>query len=143
MPPRTAETEGRDRRNALIGVAVVLVVLPVAALLPSCGGQTTAAPVDPGRAREALHTVLECWQKGDPIDALKSASPAIVAQDFDWMSGLRLLAFEITGDGQDDNANLRIPVQLTLRSPKGKELTKRVTYVVGTSPALTVFRDFP
>ena len=49
----------------------------------------------------------------------------------------------MTGDGKDDNANLRIPVKLTLRTPQGREIQKAVSYVVGTSPALTVFRDLP
>jgi hypothetical protein len=86
---------------------------------------------------------MESWKKGDRIDALRSGSPPIVAQDFDWMGGHHLLAYEVTGDGKDDDANLRIPVRLTLRTPQGKELSKDVSYVVGTSPSLTVFRDFP
>jgi hypothetical protein len=84
---------------------------------------------------------MESWKKGDRIDSLRSGSPPIVAQDFDWMGGHRLLAYEVTGAGQDD-ANLRIPVRMTIRTTQGKELSKNVSYVVGTSPSLTVFRDF-
>ena len=78
------------------------------------------APVDPSRARDALKTALESWKKGDAIDALKSGSPPIVAQDFDWMAGHRLVGYEVTGDGKDDDANLRIPVDLTLRTAQGQ-----------------------
>ena len=125
------------------GVMAVLFTLATAGpLLSGCSGPGRAAPVDAPRAREALRTALEGWKRGDTIDALKSGSPPIVAQDFDWMAGQRLVAYEVTGDGKDDDANLRIPVRLTLRTAKGKEVRKDVSYVVGTSPAVTVFREF-
>ena len=50
-------------------------------------------------------------------------------------------AIEVTSNGDDDDANLRIPVRLTLRNPGGQEVEKNVVYVVGTSPVLTVFRE--
>jgi hypothetical protein len=131
-----------------IGVGAVSVVktaaiIAVALGFLGCGGEgQVAARVDPPRAREALRTALESWKKGEKIDALKTAFPAIVIQDFDWMAGQSLVSYEVTGDGKDDDANLRIPVKLTLRTPEGKETQKTVSYVVGTSPALTVFRDF-
>ena len=59
-------------------------------------------------------------EEGRPIDALKSGSPPIVAQDFDWMAGHRLVSYEVKGDGKDDDANLRIPVDLTLRTTQGQ-----------------------
>ena len=40
------------------------------------------------------------------------------------------------------DSNLRVPVQLTLKSKDGKDLTKEVSYLVTTSPAVTVFRNF-
>lgn len=111
--------------------------------IAGCSGAGRAAAVDPSRAREALHTVLEGWKRGDTIESLKGGTPPIVAQDFDWMTGHRLVAYEVTGDGRDDDANLRIPVRLTLRTAQGQELRKNVSYVVGTSPSVTVFREFP
>jgi hypothetical protein len=121
----------------------VLVVLALAGpLVSGCSGGTRSDPVEPDRAREALRSALESWKRGEPIESLKSASPPIVAQDFDWMAGHRLVAYEVSGDGKDDDANLRIPVNLTLRNPQGQEVKKSVSYVVGTSPSLTVFRDF-
>ena len=107
-----------------------------------CSGEGPAAPVDPQGARDALKTVLESWKKGDAVDMLKTASPPIVVQDFDWSGGSKLIAYEVTSEGKYDDANLRIPVTLTLQPPKGKEKKKKVSYVVGTSPSLTVFRDF-
>ena len=127
------------RRGAM---AALFVMATAVSFLPSCSGGRYAAPVVPARARAALNTALESWKKGDRIDALKTASPPIVAQDFDWMAGHHLVSYEVTGAGKDDDANLRIPVRLILRTPQGKEVKKAVSYVVGTSPTLTVFRDF-
>jgi hypothetical protein len=116
-------------------------MLVAAILFPGCSGEgRRAVPVDPPRAREALITVLDSWKKGDKPNALKSASPPIVVQDFDWMAGQSLISYEVLGDGKDDDANLRIPVRLTLGGPKGN-VKKDVSYVVGTSPTLTVFRE--
>lgn len=125
------------------GVMAALFALATSStLLSGCSGPAKSARVEPSRAREALRTALESWKKGEPIESLKSASPPIVAQDFDWMAGSKLVGYEVTGDGKDDDANLRIPVRLTLRNTQGAEVQKSVSYVVGTSPAITVFRDF-
>jgi hypothetical protein len=111
-------------------------------LAAGCGtGPERAAPVDADRAREALRTALESWKKGAQPTALQSHSPPITVQDMDWEAGAKLLAYEIVGDGKNDDANLRCPVKLTIRDAQGKETKKQVTYVVGTSPAVTVFRE--
>ncbi len=132
------------RPGAIRATHLAWFILPLMTLvsLAGCSGEgQRAAPVDPGRAREVLRTALESWRRGDPPQALKSASPAIVVQDFDWSAGRKLVGFEVIGDGRDDDANLRIPVRLTMADLAGREVRKDVSYVVGTSPALTVFRE--
>lgn len=121
-----------------------LAVVALAGLLAvGCsGGAGPAGRVDAPKAREALRTVLDRWKGGDKPDALKGGSPPIVVQDFDWMGGAALLSYEVDGEGKDDDSNLRIPVKLTLKTPKGQELKRSVSYVVGTSPSITVFREF-
>ena len=84
---------------------------------------------------------LESWKNGDPIEALKTAKPAIVAQDLDWLGGARLVDYTLSDDARKVAANLYVPVRLTLKTSSGKEVKKNVTYVVGTDPYLTVFRD--
>ena len=74
-------------------------------------------------------------------ESLASASPAIVAQDFDWMQGKKLASYTIEGEGVPQDANLRVDVELTL-DEGGAASKKRVAYVVGTDPTLTVFRSF-
>jgi hypothetical protein len=106
-----------------------------------CGDAPKAPRVNSEAARAALQTALEAWKSGQTPAALKSGSPAITAQDMDWESGQKLLSFQVLSPGQDDDANLRIPVELTLEEQGGKEKRKKVSYVVSTSPAVTVFRE--
>jgi hypothetical protein len=119
-----------------------MLTLFVCFLLAGCSsGPRRAAPVNATLAREALHTALDCWRKGEPAEVLKRRKPAVTAQDFDWKSGYRLVDFQVLGEGTDDTANLRCPVKLTLRDPHGREVKKKVTYIIGTDPVITVFRE--
>ncbi len=116
--------------------------LALAALVAAgCAETITAAPLDSSKARDALKTTLEAWKRGDEPSALKSASPAITAQDLDWLAGSKLVSYEVKGEGTGVGSNLRVPVQVTLTDKDGKDVVKTVNYVVGTSPSLTVFRD--
>lgn len=110
--------------------------------LAGCGGVRTAAPVQPDKAREALRVTLDQWKGGSSIDDFRKAHKEITVQDFDWMSGTKLSDYQVADGEKYDDANLRIPVTLTLLSKEGGEVVKKVTYVVGTSPSVTVFRDF-
>lgn len=97
--------------------------------------------VDAPRARRALLATLETWKKGSPIGSLKDQTPSIVAQDMDWESGASLIKFDVLDEGKDGSVNLRIPVELTIQVKAGKEVKKKVKYMVGTSPSITVFRE--
>lgn len=118
-------------RIALTGIAVVI------AAIGGCGDKPVAAPVNPEKARAALRTTLDAWKAGRTIESLAKDDPPIVAQDFDWMAGVKLDNYEVQGDGTPQDANLRIPVKLSLKG-KGQ---KTVTYIVGTDIKLTVFRS--
>lgn len=116
------------------------VLLLVLAGLSGCASTPRAAPVEPEKARAALKTTLDSWKAGKTMESLKDETPSIIAQDLDWIQGAKLLEYQILGDGTAEDANLRVPAQLTIRDKQGKESTKKVTYVVGTDPKLTVFR---
>jgi hypothetical protein len=106
-----------------------------------CGDPPRAAAVDGSKARDALRTVLDGWKGGAKPESLKSGSPSITAQDLDWIAGFTLVDYRVVDEGKADDANLRIPVELKLKDPSGREVSKRVSYVVGTSPQVTVFRE--
>ena len=118
-----------------------LVALIATACLAGCGVRQRAAPLDVELAREALKTSLEAWKKGDSPDALKNRSPSIIAQDPDWVAGARLIAYTFNDDDKHVAENLFVPVELTLKLKNRKQATKNVTYVIGTSPQVMVFRS--
>jgi hypothetical protein len=118
-----------------------LVALIATAFLAGCGVRQRAAPLDVELAREVLKTSLEAWKKGDAPDTLKNRSPSIIAQDPDWVTGARLVAYALDGEDKCVAENLFVPIQLTLKLKNGKQATKNVTYVIGTSPHVMVFRS--
>jgi hypothetical protein len=129
-----------SRRRWLAAGLVVLVALPLA----GCWSSSQAHAVDPPHAREALRIALDQWKKGEGPRSLESSATPMIIQDFDWAGGARLIDYQVVDDGQPQGANLRVQVNLTLNSPtKGQRKTdeKKVWYLVGTSPSVTVFRD--
>jgi hypothetical protein len=123
-------------------VVKAMLLATVGTWTAGCGsGPKRAGPVDVELARESLRAALESWKNGEPINALRDGSPAITVQDFDWKTGFALLQYEIQGDDKEDSSNLHCPVQLTLRDLQGREVKKKVTYVIGTDPIITVFRE--
>lgn len=112
-------------------------------LLPTAGCSDTIVPaaVRPDLARDTLVSALTAWKSGQPPDQLQTQSPSIVVQDLDWVSGATLQDFKLQSDGEAVGANLSIEVELALTEPGGKPSTRKVWYLVGTDPVLTVFRD--
>ena len=110
-------------------------------LLYGCGGPVRAKPVRVDLARDTLVQVLDHWKSGGSIEELRKRKPEIVAQEFFWTKGMKLQEYRILGDGRPENANLVCEVELTLVAEDGGTPTqKRVNYMVGTDPVLTVFR---
>lgn len=105
-----------------------------------CGNSKKAAPVDPDKARSTLKVTLDAWKEGKQPSDLRARSPEIVAQDADWMRGMKLTEYEVLGEGDERDANLECPVKLRMVNAKGKAIVRTVTYIVGTDPVLTVFR---
>ncbi|MCU0712876.1 MAG: hypothetical protein MUC43_12515 [Pirellula sp.] len=121
-------------------VNIVLKFTLCFALFVGCFGQPKSAPpVDKSKALELLRTTLDRWKDGEDISRLADPPIDIVAQDFDWMGKKELTEYRVIGEGESQDANLRVEVELTL---KGSSKPKRVYYIVGTSPAQTVFRAF-
>jgi hypothetical protein len=133
---REASLYGRLRVvGAGIGMLAVL-------MLSGCSGASRAAAVDPPLAREALKTALDHWKNGEDSKSLESSATPMTAQDFEWSSGAKLIDYQILDEGHVEDANLRVQVKITL-GPQGKSkaVEKKASYVIGTSPSVTVFRD--
>ena len=68
---------------------------------------------------------LDDWKNGEEPDALNNSTPAITAQDLDWMGGATLVNYEVTGDGKTvKRPTCYVPVTLTLKKAEGKEVEK-------------------
>ena len=114
--------------------------LPAAVALLALGCRGGPAPVDASAARDALKAALDSWKRGEKPDALRKGSPAIYVIDQEWQDGATLTDYRLAGDGEEKDAHLYCRVSLTVRPPRGAEVTREVTYIVSTSPNRTVSR---
>jgi len=105
------------------------------------GCSRSSHDVDSDLARSTLTTALDRWKLGDRPETLRSGGNSITVMDPDWNGGLALASYDVLGAGESKGANLYCSVKLVVRDQAGQEHEKAVSYVVGTSPALTIFRD--
>jgi hypothetical protein len=112
----------------------------VAIAIAAAGCQRTSRDLslDEAQARQACETVLKAWQEGKQPADLK---PDIIASDYAWVAGQKLVSFEVLPEEFNDGTNLHINVALTLQDADGKEKKSDALYIVGTSPVVTVIRD--
>lgn len=106
-----------------------------------CIGCSSNGPVNGDVARKSLETALTTWKSGEPSASLEQQSPRIIAGDFDWQAGRKLVDFKIQEqDGREGN-NLRKSVELTLQSGSGKPVRVTAEYLITTHPVITVVRQ--
>jgi hypothetical protein len=122
--------------HALIACASIVWCL---AITPGCGVNARNLKLDKDAARQSLSAFLDCWKSGGEPGALQARDPPIIGHDTDWDAGQKLVRYTI-GAETDDGTNMHITTELVLSGGRG-ETTKSVDYVVGTSPAITIFRD--
>lgn len=103
-----------------------------------CDWASTPVTASPEKATEALEKALTAWKEGKAETELK---PEIYAQDPDWMKGRRLLGHAVVSAGEVLGASYSVQVELTLADADGKSESKKVWYIVSTSPETTVIRD--
>ena len=125
-----------------LGVIVACLGALLILMLSGCSSSSAHA-VDAPQAREALKTALDHWKQGENPRSLSAAATPMTVQDLEWEGGAKLIDYQILDDGQPADANLRVKVKLTTSSAKagGKNTEKTVSYLVTTSPSVTVFRD--
>jgi hypothetical protein len=138
----------RNERDAswygTLGMLAACLIVLMTLFLSGCSGSSQAHAVNPSLARESLKSALEQWKKGEGPKSLESSATPMIVQDFDWAAGAQLMDYQLLDDGKAEDANLRVQVKLTLNNPgkdQGKSAEKKVWYLVGTSPSVTVFRD--
>jgi hypothetical protein len=128
------------KQNHLAAIGAAMLAALVSTGVSGCGGYSAAAHrVAADEARSTLDAVLKSWQEGETPDAWQQKTPAVVVQDMEWKSGVKLISFEML-ESQAIDANLHCRVKLILDTPQRGQVERTVKYLVGTSPVLTVFR---
>ncbi len=117
---------------------VRLLFVGFAMALGGCGNTVGRdLPLDRDLAFASLETALKAWVDGKKPDELK---PKITMGDFGWESGKTLVSFQIKKDqARGDGTNLYIPVVREFRGKGGNVTKSETTYIVGTSPVITIF----
>ena len=120
--------------------AISILLWALICLACSGCGPARAKAVDVELANATLVDVLDHWKGGGDIEELQEATPKIVVQEALWSNGQKLQAYTLVDDGRAEDANWFCEVELTLTPKEGGVPTKKkITYVVGTDPVLTVF----
>ncbi len=100
--------------------------------LCGCLQEAASHPLDPEVARSSVQKAMQAWVEGRTP---KELQPEIVVGDFSWEQGKKLVSFEILPEEETtDGSNLYIRVK---RKFEGNE--SKVTYIVGTTPVVTIF----
>ena len=107
-------------------------VLLICSLWGCSQGNTPSHPLDQELARASVQKAMQTWVDGKTPENLK---PDIVVGDPSWQLGDKLVSFEIvTKEETSDGSNLHIVVKQKFDSSESQ-----VTYIVGTSPVVTIF----
>jgi hypothetical protein len=114
--------------------------LLVLTVLCQSGCQPAAQPVAPEQARDVPRQALDAWKQGERPEAFQERT-GTTAVERRWTQGVRLLAYDIQGDGRMDGFDWQGQVRLSLQDALGKKMTERALYNVSTSPARVVVRN--
>ena len=124
-------------------IAALLASTWIGVALAGCGeGRGPGAKdfkVDASVAKQSLTAALDAWKAGEKAASLQQRQPPIVAIDTTWNGGAKLLDYKILSD-KDGSANMYYQVELSI-DQEGQPSTQTASYVVSTSPAITVSRD--
>lgn len=106
------------------------------ALCTGCSQSGRSYSLDEELARSAVQDALQAWVDGQTPEDLQ---PSIIMGDQGWLNGRKLSSFEILTDEETtDGSNLYIRVKRKFIGETGTSDSK-VTYIVGTSPSITIF----
>jgi hypothetical protein len=124
----------------ILGRVEAPLALVVLTVLCQLGCQPSAQPAIPEQARDALRLALDAWKQGERPEAFQERT-AITAVERRWTQGVRLLAYDIQGEGRRHGFDWQGRVYLSLQDSRGKKLHERAIYNVSTSPARVVVRN--
>lgn len=110
-------------------------------LLGMVGCESARAPVsDIESGRQLLVSSLSDWKQGVSVAAMKQKSQAVYVSEELWEQGYVLNDFKLDSEGELYGTNVRIQVTLQLTDKANQKSNLAVTYLVTTTPALTIAR---
>jgi hypothetical protein len=116
---------------------VASVVALVVVAVTGCGPR--AQPADPTVAATTLRQAFDAWKDGEAADAFVQRS-AVTVVDPKWQQGVRLVSYEVIGDGDMNGFDWQYKVRLTLQGGGGKQSHEKAVYRVSTSPTVVIVR---
>jgi hypothetical protein len=120
-------------------------ILALGFILSGCGnGNGVGVSANGDVAQTALRNMLDAWSKGTTPADLMTQSPRVVAKDSDWVSGAKLMQFQMNESALFGNEQ-RIEVLLTLQpGPKAKNqkvFQRRAVYLIETTDPVYIPRE--
>ena len=117
---------GRLPRRGVVGLVLAMMFVGCSS------GDAPGYALDKDLARSSVEKAMQAWVDGKTP---KELQPDIVVGDPAWEQGRKLVSFEIVADEETtDGSNLHIRVKRKLDASESK-----VTYIVGTTPVVTIF----
>ena len=117
---------GRLPRRGIVGLVLAMMFVGCSS------GDAPSYALDKELARSSVEKAMQAWVDGKTP---KELQPDIVVGDPAWEQGRKLVSFEILADEETtDGSNLHIRVKRKLDASESK-----VTYIVGTTPVVTIF----
>jgi hypothetical protein len=121
-----------NRRWQLVASGLILM-----ACMAGCARSARDLSLDPELARASLQRAMQAWSEGKKPADLR---PEIIMGDHAWDKGVKLVSFTIqTAEERSDGTNLYLPVLREFKDDRGKTSRSTTTYIVGTSPSITIF----
>ncbi|HEX6984760.1 MAG TPA: hypothetical protein VF170_05255 [Planctomycetaceae bacterium] len=117
-------------------LAAILLALLFGAV--GCGHNARNLSLDKAVAHDSLQTFLDTWKRGGTPEELKAGPTEIIVGDPDFKAGKPLAGYRVLPEEFDDGTNLHVTVELEVKDAS-RTRKKQVTYVVGTSPVVTIF----
>lgn len=108
-----------------------------------CQQAPPPAALDPNLAKASLERFLTTWKSGGKPEDLPKAVPPIVVGDPDWEAGQKLTNFQLVEQAsRNDGTNAHLQVRLELAGRRGGRTKSAITYIVSTSPVITIQRQY-
>ena len=134
-------TRRRVRTNFVGGALRGSGCLALSMLLTFVGcSRPTAAVSDVQQATSLLTSTLDAWKSGATLAEQRDKTPPVYVVEDLWRNGSTLKSFELKGPGQILGTNVRFQVELSCDSA-GSSKPQKASYLVTTTPALTVARE--